>query len=521
MNSASIVKKGFTVVELVIVIVVISIIAAIAVVSYSSIIAQARDEIVQADVDAVQSSLKRIAARSGGEYHNGLNWNSESGPNSEIGVVPSDETVVSVIVREDAYCIRAYNPQSNTKTLATAKKVGSNEFACNDGWQHIVTGGATNYNVAHTCAQGTNLRAYCWGNNNFGQLGDGSVSQATVHRNMQIGTRPSNVMKHITLGGAHSCLISIDNYAYCWGNNNQGQVANGSLVTDESTRVPRMVVNGGAASGLTVKQIAAGARSTCTIASNNKVYCWGALMSNATSPVEVGGAMATKSIKAISVGIGDSGSNTPSSGTNHACALATDNLMYCWGRNNAGQLGNGTTTTASSPVLVGMNGDLAGKTIRKISTGAEHTCVIANDSQAYCWGAAGKLGTASGAASLTPVAVSTTGVLAGKTIRNISAGQGHTCVTTHDDNAYCWGTGTNGQLGNGSTTANSNIPVQVTLPGPIASKGFTSISTGYNYTCATTRDLSAYCWGARNHGRVGNSTTSGNALTPALVTRSF
>ena len=117
------------------------------------------------------------------------------------------------------------------------------------------------------------------------------------------------------------------------------------------------------------------------------------------------------------------------------------------------------------PVAVNTTGVLAGKTIKQISAYGFHTCAVASDNKAYCWGnnKSGNLGNNSTTNSLIPVAVNTTGVLAGKTIKQISAGSSHTCAIASDDKAYCWGDGYPGQLGNGSTV-NSSVPVRVYAP---------------------------------------------------------
>ena len=148
-----------------------------------------------------------------------------------------------------------------------------------------------------------------------------------------------------------------------------------------------------------------------------------------------------------------------------ACAISLSNRAYCWGSGSSGQLGNNSTTNSSIPVAVNTTGVLAGKAIKQISTGFSHTCAVASDNKAYCWGRGdlGQLGNNSTTNSSIPVAVNTTGVLAGKTIKQISAGTSHTCAIASDDKAYCWGSGSFGALGNNSA-ANSSVPVRVYAP---------------------------------------------------------
>ena len=261
--------------------------------------------------------------------------------------------------------------------------------------------------------------------------------------------------------GSRACAISLSNRAYCWGSGSSGQLGNNSTT---NSSIPVAVNTTGVLAGKTIKQISAGTSHTCAIASDDKAYCWGAGSSgqlgnssttNSLIPVAVNttGVLAGKTIKQISAyGF-------------HACAVASDNKAYCWGRGDLGQLGNNSTTNSSIPVAVNTTGVLAGKTIKQISAGSFHTCAIASDNKAYCWGSgtSGQLGNNLYTNSSIPVAVNTTGVLAGKTIKQISAGTSHTCAIASDDKAYCWGSGSFGALGNNSA-ANSSVPVRVYAP---------------------------------------------------------
>ena len=208
--------------------------------------------------------------------------------------------------------------------------------------------------------------------------------------------------------------------------------------------------------------------------------------------------------------------NQFSSGYYHACVIASDNKLYCWGRNHRGQLGNNSMVDSSRPVAVNMTGVLAGKTIKQMSVGTYNTCVIASDDKVYCWGsnAYGQVGNNSLTDSNVPVAVNTTGVLAGKTIKQISVGHHRACAIASDDKMYCWGNNMGGALGNGST-ADSHIPVSVNMSGILAGKVIRRISIGAFHTCVYATDNKIYCWGSNNYGQLGNNSTANSGVPVA------
>ena len=144
----------------------------------------------------------------------------------------------------------------------------------------------------------------------------------------------------------------------------------------------------------------------------------------------------------------------------YTCALTTTGQAYCWGLNNQGQLGNNSTTNSRIPVAVQMP---AGVSFQSIAAGYYHTCALTTTGQAYCWGrgSSGRLGNNSTTDSRIPVAVQ---MPAGVSFQSIAASSLHTCALTTEGKAYCWGQGSIGQLGNNSTT-DSSIPLAVSSVG--------------------------------------------------------
>ena len=335
-----------------------------------------------------------------------------------------------------------------------------------------------------------------------------TLPQAGASFRMRVGVENKERFmsaNQISGGWSRSCAIASDDKAYCWGYNSEGNLGNNSTA---NSRVPVAVNTSGVLAGKTIKQIS----SSCAIASDDKAYCWGLgsagrLGNNSTADssipvaVDTSGVLAGKTIKQISTG-----------GT-HNCAIASDDKAYCWGYNSEGNLGNNSTANSRVPVAVNTSGVLAGKTIKQISAGSSYTCAIASDDKAYCWGSGGVLGNNSSVSSKVPVAVNTSGVLAGKTIKQISAGSSHTCAIASDDKAYCWGSNDFGRLGNNST-ANSRVPVAVNTSGVLAGKTIKQISAGGTHTCAIASDDKAYCWGVGL--ALGNNSIN-NSLVPTHV----
>ncbi|MDR2154578.1 MAG: hypothetical protein LBE78_06085, partial [Burkholderiaceae bacterium] len=301
----------------------------------------------------------------------------------------------------------------------------------------------------------------------------------------------------ISANANHSCAIAANGQAYCWGANNSGQLGNGTTADSPS---PVAVDTTGALASKTIRQIAPlNSLGTCVIASDDQVYCWGAngdAGSLVPVAIDTNGVLTGKTIRQIA------------GGGSHACVIASDDQAYCWGYNGGGRLGNGNAEGGYSPtpVAVDTTGALAGKTIRQIAAGGTHTCVIASDDQAYCWGlnSAGQLGNGAVAYSPTPVAVDANGALAGKTIRQIAAGYYHTCAIASDDQAYCWGQNSLGQLGDGVFDAGA--PARAVNASQLAHRTIRQITAGDFHTCALASDGWAYCWGYNDNGQLGIDT---------------
>jgi alpha-tubulin suppressor-like RCC1 family protein len=326
----------------------------------------------------------------------------------------------------------------------------------------------------HTCALTTGGGAQCWGRNNYGQLGNGTTTDSSTP--VDVSGLASGVTA-ISAGNWQTCALTTGGGVKCWGYNYWGQLGNGTT-SDSSTPVD--------VSGLTrgVAAISAGGLHTCDLTTGGGVKCWGA--GYGTTPVEVSGL--TSGVAAVSAG------------EFHTCALTTTGGLKCWGENNAGQLGNGTTT-GSAPV------DVSGLTsgVAAISAGGYHTCALTTAGGVKCWGNNfnGQLGNGTTTGSTTPVDVS--GLTSA--VGGVSAGLYHTCALTTGGGVKCWGNNGFGQLGNGTTTTGSTTPVDVAG----LTSGVAAVSAGGLglHTCALTTAGGVQCWGYNGFGQLGDGTSAG------------
>jgi len=294
-----------------------------------------------------------------------------------------------------------------------------------------------------------------------------------------------------------------------WGYNNKGQLGNGNI----NTQFAPVAVNAGTAlAGIQVTTIENGGQSACAIAAG-KLYCWG---DNQVGQIGVGTTASTYPAAQLVTGPwGTAAVTDVSVGRYHACAVA-GGKAYCWGDNSKGQLGiSNLGSTFRTPQLLG--GALVGTIVSDVSAGYNHTCAIAS-SQAYCWGenAYGQLGNGLTAqATYSPAAVTTTGPLSGLTVTSLAAGRAHTCAVAGGA-VSCWGSNSVGQLGN-AFVANPKVPTKVT--GSLTGLTVDSLSAGGHVTCVLAgvgAPRKPYCWGANDVGQLGSNTT-GNSFSPKPV----
>ena len=341
------------------------------------------------------------------------------------------------------------------------------------------------YSYGFSLAVGSDGNAYAWGNNEYGQLGDGTKTNRTTPVMVKMPDRKTYpdlpvdfTYVQVSAGYYHSLAVGSDGYAYAWGNNDNGQLGNKT----------------------------SGGYSTVPVR-----------VRDPDSPYDT-----SRGLKAVQV----------SGGTYHSLAVGADGNAYAWGYNSSGQLGDGTTTSRTTPVMVkepdpktstDVPADLA---YVQVSAGYEHSLAVGSDGYAYAWGnnEYGRLGNNSNdyyADSSVPVRVrdpaNPTDTSKGLQAVQVSCGTYHSLAVGSDGYAYAWGDSSNGSLGNNSSVHYPNpVPLRVHDPAnPYdTSKGLQAVqvSGGYYHSLAVGSDGYAYAWGYNAFGQLGNSTSNSSTV---------
>jgi len=340
-------------------------------------------------------------------------------------------------------------------------------LALSSGWEHSLA----------LCSDGT---LASWGYNLYGQLGNNTTTNSSVPVTVTTTGTPlaGKIVSAVTAGYEHNLALCTDGTLASWGYNAYGQLGNNATT---NSSVPVAVTTAGTAlAGKSAVAISTGTYHSLTLCSDGSLAAWGyntygQLGNNSTT-------QSTAPVAVTTAGTPLEGKTVVSAaaGGYHNIALCSDGTLVTWGENNYGQLGNNTTANSSVPVAVITAGTaLAGKTVIAVAAGQYHSLALCSDGTLAAWGynTYGQLGNNSTAQSLVPVAVTTSGVLAGKTVVALTAGYYHSVASCTDGTVTTWGYDVNGQLGNNSTTQ-SNVPVAVSTTPLAAGEKFMLVASG-------------------------------------------
>jgi alpha-tubulin suppressor-like RCC1 family protein len=294
-------------------------------------------------------------------------------------------------------------------------------------------------------------------------------------------------------GTAHACALSPDGVIRCWGDNTYGQLGNGTTVASLTPVAVLATVGGAPLTSATT--ITAGAYHTCARLSNGSVKCWGRNASGQLGD----GTTTNRSVPVVVKRL--AGATSIGAGAAHTCARLSSGLAKCWGLNASGQLGDGTTSRRLTAVTV-----KSLSAVKAITAGANHTCAITGSAKTVkCWGnnSSGQLGIGSTSRKLTATTVRS---ITGAT--SIAAGSAHTCAVAGSTGAVkCWGGNKSGQLGDGSTTRRLQAVAVRTTPTAALTRA-TAVAAGAAFSCARLTSGVVKCWGANASAQLGDGTTS-------------
>ncbi len=376
-------------------------------------------------------------------------------------------------------CVDISADAENCGACGTRCAVGN---ACSAGACVAIT--AIDAGAEHTCALLANRTVMCWGHDEFGQIGDGSIGRLTVR------ARPTPVAglsdaTAIAAGRSHNCAIRAGGTVSCWGGNGSGQTGSGVYTDGEARPVTVPGITGATA-------IAAGWSHSCAIVAGGEVRCWG---SNAIGQLGNGSTVGSSLTPVVVMGV--TGATAIAAGSFFTCAILSDRSVRCWGSNGNGQLGAMTATTTSR-VPVTVASDLASP--RRIFAGTTFACVESADDRIRCWGEgrSGQFGNGMLVATTAASAVGLTGPVSGTAL-----GDDFAC-SIGASGPMCWGNNSNDQLAQGTFSPSSIMPAATVGLGSVA-----AFTAGSSHGCALHTDRRVTCWGGGTYGQLGNGGANG------------
>jgi alpha-tubulin suppressor-like RCC1 family protein len=335
----------------------------------------------------------------------------------------------------------------------------------------------------HTCALMSDYGVRCWGSNAYGQLGLGTAD-ASPHP-QPIAVPCLSGVKQVAAGKSHTCALNAEGEVFCWGRNHEGQLGTGDFSAYTSPQKVKMLDP--------AQEITAGDDFTCARMNlGDTAFCWGA-----NGRKQLGSGFPDPS-SSIPIGALLNNSTVIAAGSEHACALHNEGQLACWGKNTDGQAGVDpaieTEVDQPTPIMIAT-------APVQLAMGGVHSCALASDKLAYCWGSNSDGQLDPGAATPyhfvpEPVSFPTETLLSA-----IALGGHHSCAIQDEEKAvFCWGKNSSGQLGAGNfDLASDPVPVMLAAEG-----GVKALALGFAHSCALAQNA-VKCWGDNAAGQLGVS----------------
>jgi alpha-tubulin suppressor-like RCC1 family protein len=361
-------------------------------------------------------------------------------PHSELRyqqVVTGDALTCALTTSRTTYCWGSaeFSTDSTPKLLATPEPLV------------MLAVGSGNYNQA-LCGLTETGKIYCWGY----YLGGTDIGSVYGDGESPVLMADSFQFTTLAAGNGHVCGIATTGETVCWGSYLYGKRGQGGAYPVDCS-------NGGSCfadlkanlvlGGENFTRLAAGEQQTCGITSTKNLYCWGDSLA-AGSPratVEHADSLCWPSTACTTIPgpiVSLTGIKTVAAGGPHTCAVTDSGVLYCWGVNYYGEVGNGLTTDQPTPLPISI-----GESVSLVTAGAYTTCALGVSGGAWCWGVneSGQAGFTPGPNVVTPKKV-----LFAHRFVQLSAGTSHICGISEEGALYCWGANYGAQLGNGSRT---------------------------------------------------------------------
>jgi alpha-tubulin suppressor-like RCC1 family protein len=373
--------------------------------------------------------------------------------------------------------------------------------------------------LEHSCALMANAQVRCWGGGSYGKLGNGAFDRALTPVTVVAvsGSGPLTNVTQVAAGYNHTCALLASRQVRCWGFNDGGQLGNNTGYSSFAT--PQVVLNDAGNRPLkNVIAIAVGGDTSCALLATHQVRCWGANGSGQAGTGLPGNAQLPKLVR-NPAGTGPLQNVTQISvGWSTTCARLSNGQVRCWGYNNHGQVGDGTTGTdrRRPRVVRSVSGPGALTGVKQVAVGETVACALLNSGQVRCWGQGddGGLGNGGLVDRNRPVrvALGPGQLLTGVT--QIQAGYSSACARLGNGRVRCWGRGLRGEMGNGDFVEDNPRPVLVlNSAGTAPLTGITDLHYGESTGCVRLANGQARCWGLGMSAQLGNGIEADSAST--------